>query len=219
MQARVIVIAMTMMAACGDDLGVSPDASVPDSDAPDAGGGGVDCPSLVKRYAKGSALLGTGRDAFEPMPEVLPLEFGVQDGFNLVAHVRMTGFDPGDPKDTFNPRNPRTRILAYLHDTNTPLNSLADPGCPYILGYVPAGDGTYQFTYGLAVIFETCWRSGDLFGKRIRIELEIEDASGGYALDTRIVTAARPTDPQYPEEPNSVGCQLAVKLRPPLQDP
>ncbi len=218
MRARVIVIAMTM-AGCGSEPVALVDAGLPpDGDAADAGFPNT-CPPYVKRQPKGSATLGTGRDAYEPMPEVLPMEYGTQDGFNLVAHVRMTGFDPGDPLDFYNPRNPRTRILAYLHDTNTPLNSSADPGCPYTLGYVPVGDGTYQFRDGVAIIFDTCWRAVHLFGKRIRIELEIEDETGGYTHDTRIVTGAPPSDGFYPREPDHLGCQLPIKLRPPLQDP
>lgn len=151
----------------------------------------------------GNVVLGTGYTAYEPMPANLVLEYGVQDGYNFIANVRMSGFDPGNPSDVLDPKNPRTRIRAYFEDGNIPLNFYAS--CPVRLSYIDAGGGEYVMQSGIPIIFETCWRSDNLIGKRIRIDLELADAQGRVAVDSKIVTAAPPiTD--YPMETSSPGC-------------
>lgn len=154
---------------------------------------------------KGTALLGTGRDAFAAMPAELPLEYGEQAGFDLVANVRMTGFAPGNPTNLLDPGNPRTRIRAFFADTNVPLNF--DAKCPFRNGYLPSGvaDYDYQLSRGVPVIFETCWRSDRLIGARIRIELELIDNAGNYTTDQKVVTAAAPLS-SYPIEQGTPGC-------------
>jgi hypothetical protein len=154
----------------------------------------------------GAAVLGTGRDAFAAMPAVLPLEYGGQGGFDLVANVRMSGFAPGNLQDLLDPGNPRTRIRAFFADTNVPLNYYAK--CPFRTGYMPSGvsDYDYQLPAGVPIVFETCWRSDRLIGARIRIELELLDRAGNYTTDQKIVTAAAPTTP-YPPESGTPGCQ------------
>ncbi|MBA3818856.1 MAG: hypothetical protein H0X17_08190 [Deltaproteobacteria bacterium] len=182
----------------------------------DASASAAGCwPELVTT-PRGSAVLGTGRGGFEPMPEVLPLEYGTQDGYNLVAHVRMSGFEPGDPKNIYERRNPRTRIRAYFDDTGVPLNFYAR--CPFRNGYIAADDGGYELGEGVPIIFETCWRSNHLFGARIRIELELMDDAGGYTKDVRIVTAAPPTS-FYPDEQGAPPCEHRFVPGPALQDP
>ena len=155
------------------------------------------------RDVRGTAVLGTGRGGFEAMPATLPLEYGTQDGFNLVAQVRMTGFEPGNPTNILDPANPRTRIRAYFDDTNVPLNFYAK--CPFRSGYVPSPGGGYELVEGVAVIFETCWRADNLIGRPIRIELELLDDAGAYATDVKTAIAgAPPTD--YPMDQGSPGC-------------
>lgn len=149
----------------------------------------------------GSAVLGTGRDGFETMPDTLPLEYGAQDGYMLIANVRMSGFAPGNPQDVLDPGNPRTRIRAYFDDTNVPLNYYAN--CPFRTAYVPDG-AEHRLVEAAPIIFETCWRSVHLFGKRIRVEVEILDGNGGYATDVKVVTAAPPTGPYV--EDTGPGC-------------
>jgi hypothetical protein len=137
------------------------------------------------------------------MPDELPLGYGVQDGFMLFAHVRMNGFAPGNPADILDPANPRTRIRAYFHETNVPLNYYAGP-CAFRTAYAPMGNGDYQLIESAAVIFETCWRSEHLFGKKIRVELELLDSTG-YTTDVKIVTAAPPTG-SHPIDMGTPGC-------------
>src|SRR5690349_19261281 len=166
-------------------------------------------PDLV-HVPQGTVTLGTGRAAFEDMPEMLPLEYGTQGGFDLVANVRMTGFFPGNPENIVDPSNPRTRIRAFFDDTNVPLDAFSR--CPTRTAYVPSSAGGYEFPAGVGVVFELCWRSDRLFGKRIRIELELMDDCGGYASAVKVVTAAPPTRPGYPIEDNTPGCVHATDL-------
>jgi hypothetical protein len=180
----------------GEPNEMEPDASVDADPTPRP------CWPEVTATPHGSAVLGTGRNGFETMPDVLPLEYGTQDGFMLIANARMTGFPAGNPQDILDPRNPRTRIRAYFDETNVPLNYYAK--CPFRTAYVSSG-GDQTLIEAAPVIFETCWRSEHLFGKKIRVELELMDDNGGYAKDVKIVTAAPPTG-FYPVDQGQPGC-------------
>lgn len=199
MRVLTIVTAVALV-ACGDDHANMIDAG---ADAVDADVPPVPCWPGPMRTVKGTATLGTGREGFETMPEELPLEYGTQDGYNLVAHVRMSGLSPGDPKNLFDPANPRTRIRAFFEENNLPLTRASF--CPFRNGYVPAAGDNYELVDAAPVIFDTCWRPIHLFGKRIRIELEVVDDTGAYATDVKIVTAVAPTT-FYPMEAPTQGC-------------
>jgi hypothetical protein len=183
-----------VFAACSDHSHASADAG---DDAPPAS-----CWPDDGTTPAGSAVLGTGTDAFEPMPAMLPLEFGSQQGFDLVANVTMNGLVPGDPSNVFATTNPRTRIRAYFADTNIPLNYYSE--CPWTYGYAPTGDGSYVLPSGVDVIFETCWQSSNLIGKQVRIDLELVDSNDQYAHASTTVTLAAPTT-SYPMI-DSAGC-------------
>lgn len=200
---RIVIPAAVALVGCGDDpaggmVDAGTDAGV-DAPRPPAGPCWLEQP----RTPQGSAVLGTGREGFEPMPEVLPLGYGAQDGFMLFAHVRMNGFTPGNPADILDPANPRTRIRAYFHETNVPLNYYAGP-CAFRIAYTPMGNGDYQLLEAVPIIFETCWRSEHLFGKKIRVELELLDSTG-YTTDVKVVTAAPPTG-THPIDMGMPGC-------------
>lgn len=196
-----MIAAAAALVGCGDGGGGGPDGG---SDADiDAAGPPGECWPAAPRIPQGSVTLGTGRDGFETMPAVLPLEYGAQDGFMLIANVRMTGFAPGNAQNILDPANPRTRIRAFFVEGDVPLNFYAK--CPFRTAYVPSG-GSYQLIEAAPVIFETCWRSDRLFGKQIRVELEIQDGNGGYATDVKVVTAAPPIG-FHPIDTNSPGCE------------
>jgi hypothetical protein len=182
------VISLLALAACGSG----------DGDDIDDG-----CWPDIPTTPHGSAVLGTGYTSYEPMPEMLPLEYGVQDGYNFVAHAKMTGFHPGNPADILDKKNPRTRIRAFFADTDVPLNIYAS--CAVRLSYVDAGNGEYELQSGIPIIFETCWRSDKLIGQRFRIELELMDSEGRIATDSKIVIATPPAI-EYPMEMNTPGC-------------
>jgi hypothetical protein len=202
------------LAACGDNVtGTTmnqPDGAMPAADAaphppcwPDDG-----------QTPMGSVHLGTGRARFERMPDPLPIEFGFQNGFDLIANVKMSGLDPGNPNDVLDPSNPRSRILAFFADTGIPLNYYAH--CPYQIGYVPSpdGDSTETLPIGEGIVFESCWRAQHLIGKRVRIDLYVVDRNGGYATDSVTVTLAAPTG-FYPMEGPLPGCVHKGVIHPP----
>lgn len=194
-------IAAAVLAGCGEDPPQPHCMPVADP---------AECwPDLVT-FPQGTATLGTGRAAFEPMPDELPLEYGPQGGFDLVANARMTGFYPGNPNNLLDPNNPRTRIRAFFDDTNVPLDISAR--CGGRTAYLPSSTGGYEYPAGTSVVFEPCWRSDHLIGKRIRVELEIMDDCGGFATDTKIVTAVPPTNGMYPIEQGTPGCMHAADL-------
>lgn len=194
-----VILAAAALVGCGDDRASGTDAGpgIEDSGMPKP------CWPDLAQMPRGSASLGTGRDGFETMPDVLPLEYGTQDGFMLIANVRMSGFAPGNPQDVLDPANPRTRLRAFFADTNVPLNYYAK--CPFRTAYVTSGAGDYQLIEAAPVIFETCWRSEHLFGQLIRIELEMMDDDGGYTTDVKIVTAAPPIA-GHPIDQGTPGC-------------
>jgi hypothetical protein len=200
-------LAATLVAAGGCDDGskmnVGDDAAVIDTvDAPVWNG---PCWPSDTATPGGSITLGSGpQGEFQPMPSELQLVYGGQDGFNLVVNVKQMGFGTGDPADILNVTNPRTRIHAFFADTDVPL--MANAECPFRFGYQDIGGGEYVSVDVVSVIFDTCWRSGNLIGKQIRIEAEILDWNGTtYAMDSRTVTATAP-QPGYPDEPNAPGC-------------
>jgi hypothetical protein len=199
--------------ACGDNtnpaIDMMPDADVP---TPDAFVYNGPCWPEEMATPQGSLILGAtgpGQSGFEPMPETLPIVYGLQDGYMFIVNIRMTGFAPGNPTSYQDPMNPRTRIRAYFADTGATLQrgSLAPGGeCPVRVPYLDNGAGAYELITSYPIVFDTCWRSDNLVGKQFRIEAELLDYAGtAYASDTRIVTAG-PAEGIPPEQGNP-GCQ------------
>ena len=194
------LVAVTAIAGCGGDSPICTER--------------VDkaiCWPELAHVPQGSAILGTGVHAFEPMPDVLKLEYGPQSGYDVVAHAQMSGFDPGNLQDILTPGNPRTRIRAYFADSNVPLNRFVV--CPFRTAYTRAKSGhhDYELPGGVGIIFDVCWRSDRLIGKQVRLELEVMDDCGGYTTDVKTVTLG-PPEGDYPIETNTPGC-------PPVAEP
>lgn len=199
-------LAAATLVGCGDNhfdppVDVLPDAA--SADAPPVYSG--PCWPEGDHTPHGTATLGTGRDGYQPMPDTLPMEFGSQQGFMFITTVRMSGFEPGNPDDVLSPYNPRTRIRAFFADSDVPLNRYSK--CPFRTGYVDVGDGAYELAQEAAIVFETCWRSDNLIGKQIRLDLELVDYMGNtYVADSKVVTAAAPVNPGWIENHDSPGC-------------
>jgi hypothetical protein len=183
--------ALAATAACGDAGSAVPDAH-------------ITCWPVDTASPGGSVTLGSGTpDNFLPMPDELQLQYGGQDGYDLVVMVKQSGYGTGDPVNILNATNPRTRVHAYFDDTNVPLIMGT---CPYRLAYQDVGDGEYVSLDVVPVIFDMCWRSGNLIGKQIRIEAELLAWNGTmHAIDSHVVTATAPP-PGYPDEPDAPGC-------------
>lgn len=198
----VALVVIAALVACGDQEVVyaEVDAGAP-RDALDIG----PCWPDGVRTLSGTASLGTGQ-RFEPMPETLPLEYLAAGAFVLTVNAQMSGLAPGNPTHILDPTNPRTRIRAFFADTGIPLDRFAH--CPSRYGYVPSGDARYELFQGFWLLIERCWRSQDLIGKQIRIELEIWDHIGRYATDVKIVTTAPPTGSYANDDIRKPGCAI-----------
>jgi hypothetical protein len=158
-----------------------------DSDVPDLPG----CWPLKGSMAKGSIELGTGFDAYQPMPSAVDLVYGLQGGFHFEVRARIRGLEPGDTVDVLSKLNPITRFQAF-DATGEPIASNMRPdSCGSPLGYAPASDGDgFIFPPGEAR-FPDGVTTG-IFDKEYRVVVEVIDAFGGYARDEKLVIAHEP---------------------------
>ena len=200
------ILSSVLLVACGDNQ--------KQGGGVDGGGVDAEAPAMIDGCASYAGLpvsstawvkLGTGYDSFESMPEALPLEYGMQAGFDLVANVMMSGFEPGT-NDFLDPKQPHTRIVAYFAATGVPLKNPQKRNCGYRAGYVRSPDGNYVLSEGEGVVFETCWRAQHLIGKQVRIDVEVLDYYGVYAKDSVTVTMAAPLGDYPSNEPPMPGC-------------
>jgi hypothetical protein len=194
---------LVALAACGGSGGSNPevDAAGDDVDALPK----FDCWPTIEPIPRGRAELGSGVDAFQPMPETLPLGYGPQGGFMVMVRTRTSGFLAGGPPLT-NPANPFTKPRAFFADTG---QSLMIPGgnCASREWYVESTNGDLEVFREIPVIFDTCWRIDRLLGARIRIDLELMDATGSYATDVKTITATDPP-PGTPVDETPADCGM-----------
>lgn len=132
----------------------------------------------------GTVTLGTGATQYMPMPDMVPLEYGSQDGFDIPVNAQITGLLGGNPSNPLDPSNPRTRFHGFFTD-GSPIN----PGnCGIRIGY--QADGT--MAHGSAILFDTSLQMCDLFGLQVHIVVEIIDSAGHYATDQKDVICEPP---------------------------
>lgn len=152
------------------------------SQAPDAG---RDAPATTARVE-----IGTGTVEFEPLADgdELILWAGPQGGHHFIVHARIQNLSPGDWQQPSLPENPTTRFLAF-DEAGVQLD-LSLP--PYALGYRDIGDEWLYLPSGrfLRLIEAEVQR---LFGTRVRIRVEVEDADGNTASDERWIVAVPET--------------------------
>lgn len=135
--------------------------------------------------------LGTGATEFRALaPDAeLPLIAGIQGGYHFVVHARAQGVYPGDPQRLDSPDNPTTRFALFL-DGGERIDIRATP---YRLGYVAAGDGWAALPSGrLLQLDQDRVEAGlvpDLYGRRLRVRVEVEDVEGDRASDERWIVA------------------------------
>lgn len=192
-----LALVLVAMAACGGGSGDPDPVFVVDAPAWECWPPGPPMP-------EGTATLGRDRGGFVDLPEQMPLGYGPQGGFMVITHVRTTGLGPpGDVDNYYDPSNPFTRIRAFFDDTNIPVNRFTGE-CGVRTAYQDDGQGATILSAPVWVIFETCWLSEHLLGKRLRIELEVMDSAGRLATDTRVITAAPPEE-EFPMQ-TGPGC-------------
>lgn len=134
----------------------------------------------------GQVTMGTGDVAYEPMTSVLQItQSGAQSDPYLEIHSRMTGMPPGDPNDALNPKNPHTKVTAFIPD----LNKMMGQECPASLGYVATSQpDTFDMVHSLRLGFGTYADAQTAMGKTVMITVEVVGSNGLYAMDQRTVT-------------------------------
>ncbi len=147
----------------------------PDGGTPDAAAG------------DGEVELGTGTTQFESFvmeDQELILWAGPQGGHHFILHARIRGMDPGDPTRPGIVENPSTRFS--VHTENGEQVDLMLP--PYRLGYRDDGDGWHTMVSGHIIqVIED--RVPELYGARVRIQVDVEDALGRTATDDAWIIA------------------------------
>src|SRR5687768_16619171 len=128
MSARIAVVAVLLVACGGKDPSSMPPADGSGSTTdPD---GSVDaamqgpCWPFASSTPRGDVDLGTGMDAYQPMPDEPKLVYGEQGGFHIESRSRIRGLAPGNPADVTSPGNPRTRFRAFWVNTGTPKDGM-----------------------------------------------------------------------------------------------
>jgi len=160
------------------------------------GGGGGGKPDSAVTPAGAWVELGTGTDAFEAIePESeLVLVNGPQGGHHFILSARMHGLQPGDPTMAGTAINPRTRFSVWNEDGE---QLDVDPPA-YRLGYEEVDDGVFALPGG-HIIQVREEEVAALYGVRVKLKVEIEDAAGALVSDERwvvpIADTGGPGDP------------------------
>jgi hypothetical protein len=160
------LISLATLAACGENGGGKPDAAVTPADA--------------------WVELGTGAVDFEELPDEgdIVLVSGPQGGHHFVVSARMHGLQPGDPGMPGTQQNPATRFSVWNEDGV----QLDVQPPPYRLGYEQVSDGVYALPGGHIIQVEEEFVPA-LVGARVKIRVELEDATGARVTDERWVMA------------------------------
>jgi hypothetical protein len=162
------VACLAVLAACGGEPSVTPDAyDGPCWPLPSTPGGEVE--------------LGTGALRFEPMPDIVPIKVNERQGDPFIeVHSRIRGIPGGDPYNAFDPTNPRTKVAAVIDELGWTLPVAVD--CPATRGYFASSEpGAFDLPQSLTIGFETFERAREASGKPVRITLEVVGSNGLYA--------------------------------------
>lgn len=167
------LIFLATSAGCGGGDGGKPDSAVTPADA--------------------WVELGTGTSAFEEVApdSELVLVAGPQGGHHFILSAKMHGLQPGDPANPGTVYNPSTRFSVWS-EGGEQLD--VDPP-PYRLGYEEVADGVYALPGGH--IIQVREEEVDaLYGGRVKLRVEIEDAAGAKVTDERwVVPIVDPLEP------------------------
>jgi hypothetical protein len=130
-------------------------------------------------------VLGTGEwewAGIEDGDEV-PVIMGPQGGYHLLASVRVSGIQAGDPKDLSNPDNPTTSFSVWHEDTNLTAASV------FVQGLDPANSESLPYRHemiGRFAILDIVDDS-ELDGTEVRFVARVEDVNGNVVEDERVV--------------------------------
>jgi hypothetical protein len=143
----------------------------------------------LKATPGGQVELGTGDIDFEPMPDMVPIISNTsQSDPYLQVHSRIRGLPPGDPRNLFDPRNPKTKVSAVIPELGLVLGMGID--CPATLGYVASPEpGAFDLSpHSLRVGFGFGFSVDQASGKQARITIEVVGSNGLYAQAEKLVT-------------------------------
>ena len=145
------------------------------------GGGGGKADSAVTP-ADAWVELGTGTTDFEAVAEDSDqlLVAGPQAGHHIIISAKIHGLQPGDPMNPGTIYNPATRFSVWS-EAGDQLD--IDPP-PYHLGYEEVADGVYALPGG-HIIQVREEEVAALYGGRVKLRVEVEDANGATVSDER----------------------------------
>jgi hypothetical protein len=137
----------------------------------------------------GQVELGTGDIDFEPMPDMISIISNAsQSDPYIQVHSRIRGLPPGDPRNLFDPRNPKTKVSAVIPDLGLVLGMGID--CPATLGYVASPEpGAFDLSpHSLRFGFGFGGAADQASGKQAHITIEVVGSNGLYAQAEKLVT-------------------------------
>jgi hypothetical protein len=181
-----ILIPLAAPACGGGDA--SPDARTsdgPDPEAPDArplcySGGGTPTPGA--EVDVGAFRIGIGYAPLQENEELSVYEGG-QGGHHFFLHARIRGMSPGDPDQPLETK-PATWFSLYREDGT----DFTVAECVYPLAYEMNEAGDWVLPYSPIVQF-TGGQVPGIYGKRVRVKVEVMDGEGRYATDEEWVVA------------------------------
>jgi hypothetical protein len=188
---HIALISLVTAAACGDAGGGKPDGAVTPGDA--------------------WVELGTGAVDFEELPDEgdIVLVSGPQGGHHFVVSARMHGLQPGDPGMPGTQQNPATRFSVW-NEVGVQLD-VQPP--PYRLGYEQVSDGVYALPGGHIIQVEEEFVPA-LVGARVKIRVELEDATGARVTDERWVVAVSDAGPEADAGPPAAAAEIGTAIEP-----
>lgn len=162
-------------------------------------GPGCDCGSRPSPDAGPQEIeLGTGGLNFEPLSDDqgLVLIAGTQGGFHFIVNARIKGFLSGNPSVPDELGNPQTRFSMFDEDGR----QIDIMPRPYRLGYRAAEDGWFELPSGriLQINQQLVIDEGlvpAIYGQRVRLTVDVRDASGTEASAELWIIAERDISP------------------------
>ena len=120
--------------------------------------------------------LGTGEWEWEALDNIteMPIIQGPQGGFHFLASVRVSGIEPGDPKDLSDPNNPTTAFSVLFGDVDITMSAT------YTQGLEHAPDAADPFRHqmvGRFVIVDIL-ADEELVGSEVELAVTVTDVLG-----------------------------------------
>ena len=133
------------------------------------------------------AVLGTGDWQWESLQEGddIAVIMGPQGGYHLLGSLRVSGIEPGDPKDLSHPDNPTTRFSVWFEERNLTENAV------FVQGLDPVSEDMPPYAFEMLGRFAILdiLDDDELDGVELRFEVEVQDVHGNLASDSYLLKA------------------------------